>query len=293
MLGIQTHVSRAEYDSIDALNITRLKHISKSPRHFRHALTQPPKSDAMTLGNAAHCAVLEPERFASDYVVWNRTTAGGKSAPRHGQYWEAFELENTGREILTPDQYSVACAIAAAIRGDSLAMRYLRDGSPEVGLQWEMRCSIEADVFEQPCKGRIDWLAQIDGRPHVVGIKTARDISLFPFSSQAAKLGYHMQWAWYHDGYENITGIRPRMVEIVVESPEPHDVIVYEIPDDVIEHGRESYLKLFKQYVSCANSASWPGVSEGREHIFSLPTWAYTLDGDEDLSDMNLETADE
>jgi hypothetical protein len=58
-VSIQSRVPRDEYDAINAMNITRLKELRRSPLHF---LMSPKTSDAMTLGIATHVAVLEPER---------------------------------------------------------------------------------------------------------------------------------------------------------------------------------------------------------------------------------------
>lgn len=275
---IQSRVPNADYRALDAINITLLKELKRSPLHFQHARLHPRESAAMTLGTAAHCATLEPERFSGDYAIWSSRTASGRMSPRAGKAWDEFCAQHAGRTILTEDECSDALAIAHAVRGDAVAAKYFTAGEPEVTLQ--------ADMHGRACKGRVDWLTWLDGAPVIVGLKTARDCRHFPFASVAAKLGYTMQWAWYHDLYRAISGHAARMVEIVVESDAPHAVVVYDIPEDVLDYGRDEYESLLHQLAVCEDSGVWPGPAE-TELVLSLPSWCFG--SDEDISDLQLE----
>lgn len=275
---IQSRVPNADYRAIDAINITLLKELKRSPLHFQHARQHPRASAPMTLGTAAHCAALEPERFARDYAVWSSRTASGRMSPRTGKAWEEFCARHTGRAILTEDEADEALSIAAAVRGDPVASKYLESGEPEVSLTWTLG--------ERACKGRVDWLTLHDGEPVIVGLKTARDCRPFVLGSAAAKLSYTAQWAWYHDGYRAITGREARMIEIVVESAAPHAVVVYVIPDEILDYGRDEYESLLHQLAVCEASGLWPGPAE-TEQVLSLPSWCWA--SDEDISDLQLE----
>jgi exodeoxyribonuclease VIII len=278
-MTIQSRMPRAEYDAIEALNMSRLKEMKRSPQHYRHALTHPKRSGALTLGNATHVAVLEPERFVAEFASWDRRTKGGNSAPRNGQFWDAFLNANAGKTILTEDEWLQAHDIAAAVRADAVAMRYLAAGEPEVTFEWEM--------YGRSCKGRVDWLTTIEGSPTIVGLKTSRDCRHFAFGSQAAKLGYHWQWSWYHDGYEAIREIKPALVEIVVESAAPHAVAVYRIPDDIIEQGRDEYTELLEQLKQCEATDEWPGPQPIEDYL-TLPSWIYGSEPDSEISELEL-----
>lgn len=267
------------YEQNPGLRMSALKEINRSPQHFQHALAHPKSSKPLSLGKAAHVAVLEPERFSAEHSVWRvRTSSGSLAArnPKHKKYKD-FMAESAARTIITEDEETAALAIQQAVRGNSDAMRYLASGEAEVTLLWPMH--------GRQCKGRVDWLAIIDGGTVIVGLKTARNCTLYPFSTAAAKLLYHLQWAWYFDGFNTITGEIARVVEIVVESEPPHAVVVYSIPDEVIQQGREEYLRLIEQLDECERAGVWPGPAPG-EVLFSLPTWAYR---NEDLSDLGLE----
>lgn len=277
-VAIHSRVPWDEYLTTPGTSITRLKELRRSAQHYRYRLEHPKETTPLTLGRASHCAVLEPERFNTDHAVWTRRTESGNLAPRNGKWWDTFRLEHEGKAIITADEFDTVAAIAVAVRGNDDAMKYLRAGDPEVTLQWT--------TWRRPCKGRVDWLTKVDDQSVLVGLKTARDCRHFIFGSQAAKLGYHLQWAYYHDGYEMITGRRPKMVEIVVESEAPHAVVVYVIPDDIIAQGRDEYMVLLEQLAECEKADAWPGPAVG-EQILTLPSWVY--EAHDDISELGLE----
>lgn len=278
MNSIHSRMPLDEYRAIEAVSITKLKELGRSPQHYRYALDHPKETEPLVLGTAAHCATLEPERFSRQFATWERRTDAGAMAPRRGQYWEEFARANAGREIITQDQDALARAIATAVRGDPVAMKYLAAGEPEVAMEWVLD--------GRQCKGRVDWLTHVAGEPVLVGLKTARDCRPFPFGSAAAKLGYHLQWGFYLNGYSAIKdGVKPRMVEIVVESTAPHAVVVYTIPDDVLLQGEEEYTQLLSTLGRCEREDNWPGPAT-QEQVLTLPSWIYQVD--DDISDMGL-----
>lgn len=274
---IQSRIPFDDYQSIPALNISRLKEMKRSPLHYQHALTNPKSTAALTLGTAAHTATLEPERFGRDFAIWSHRTESGRMSPRTGKRWDEFCIAHADKKIITEDECDAALAIAHAVRNDPVARSYLEAGDPEVTMQW---------AFDgRACKGRVDWLTRLE-RDVLVGLKSARDCRPFLFGAAAARLGYHLQWAWYFDGFITATGREPRVVEIVVESAPPHAVVVYDIPNDILEQGREEYLDLMRQLADCEDRNEWRGPAE-TELVLSLPSWVYGAD--EDIGELELE----
>ena len=264
------------YRKAAGVNVSSLKEFNRSPQHYRYAKDNPkPTTSAMSLGTAAHCATLEPERFAEAFVTWT----GGI---RRGKEWDAFkaDAEAAQRLVLTEDERDAALAIAAAVRGTPEAMAYLRHGHAEVSMAWHDEQSFSM------LKGRVDWLTVVDGCDVLVGLKTTRDLRPRKFAAQAADLCYHWQWSFYADGFERITGRTPLMVEIVVESAAPHAVAVYRIPEHVLERGRQEYRDALEQLARCEASGVWPGPVVG-EVEFDLPGWAYLAD------EMTIEDAED
>jgi len=279
-MTIQSRVPRDEYDAISAISITRLKELRRSPLHYQHALTHRKETAPMTLGIATHVAVLEPERFDRDFSIWDRRTDSGRIARRHGKWWDAFLAANAGKTILTEDESILAQEIALTVRRDPIAMKYLSTGDPEVTMEWEIEGRL--------AKGRADWLTSIEGKPTLVGLKTTRDCRPMIFGNQCAKLGYALQWSFYHDAFNTITGKRPQMIEVVVETDAPHAVAVYIIPEDIIDYGREEYQTLLRLLAQCEQSGEWPGPCLKEEYL-TLPSWCFPQE--DDIAELGLEVA--
>jgi hypothetical protein len=274
--GIVSRMPAHEYHSLPGISISSLKPLSRSPLHYKYQRMNPRRSDPMTLGTAAHCAVLEPHLYESRFAVWSRLSDSGNACPRRGQFWDAFVLANSGKEVLTTEQHELAQAMGKAVRADPIAMKYLCFGEPEVTLTHGNR------------RGRADWITKLEGKPFIVGLKTARDCRPLIFGSAAAKLGYPLQWAWYFDLYESITGNEAELIEIVVESSPPHAVATYIINEDIILQGRDEYEKLLEVLARCEASGEWPGPTEC-EQVLTLPSWYYG-EGVDDLTSIGLET---
>src|SRR5690606_23387193 len=156
---------------------------------------------------------------------------------------------------------------------------YFETGEPELALQWH---DAETGTL---CKGRIDWL-NTDSGPVLVNLKTCREVTPFAFSRQAAQLSYHVQDAYYADGYERATGERARVVIVTVEQAAPHDVVVYRVPDEVLDIGRDEYRRWLTVLQECQRTCRWPGIGEDAELEFSLPAWL--VPDDSDVADLGL-----
>lgn len=279
--GLYPGIPFDRYSSVAAVNVSNLKEMARSALHYRYRCEHQKETKAFAMGRAAHAAILEPERFDRQWVVWDQMTDAGRLRPRTGKDYEAFVRANDGRAIMKPDEYRFAIAVRSAVRAKPAARKYLRAGQPEVAMFWS---DAETRVT---CKGRVDWITRIDGVETIVGLKTTADLSPRTFSQQAARLLYYLQWAYYYDGYSTITGKEPRMVEIAVEGEPPHDVVVYIIPPEVIEFGREEYRSLLVKLRDCEQLKQWPGRADN-EVLFELPAYL-KQDDDDDLVDLELE----
>lgn len=259
-------VDRSGYDRIERLNVSRLKKARVSPLHFH--VNAGYESKPLALGTLGHLLTLEPEKADGTCAVWDGKVKRGKA-------WDAFEAENAGRLIITATEFDAAMGMAEAVRNHPLAAGYLRSGMAEATLLWESG--------SRACKGRVDWLDQ----DLIVGLKTGAEIGPREFGRAVVRYGYDLQWAFYADGYEAITGRRPEMVEIAVESKAPFDVIVYRVPDSVLARGRAEYWRLLDLVSQCEASGEWPGQCSTEVDV-ELPAWvagadepALTLGGEE------------
>ena len=151
-----------EYNALEAERYSHLKHILPSPRHYQHASEDGEESTpAMVRGDATHAAILEPERFASEYLTY-------PGATRRGKDWDAWRSKHAEAVCITQSERELALEMSGAVRADPLCMRYLERGEAEIAMCWtDPATGIR-------CKGRLDWITEMDGEPVIVGIKTAK-----------------------------------------------------------------------------------------------------------------------
>lgn len=256
-------VSFAEYLAIKAVSASDLKQIRISPRHYwRMRQLGDQDSDTLREGRACHTAILEPDRFLRDYVLWDGDRRAGKT-------WEAFKVAAGKRTILTQAQYDKALAMRDAARTHPVAgplLKRLTDS--EVPLQWTHPRTGTA------CKGRMDGI----GERLLLDIKSAHDIRPHAFAAAAYRLGYHLQLAWYSDGLV-ATGRELETVKIlVVQSKEPFDVAVYDFGTQAHKRGVDEYEAALDTLLACRASNVWPGIADEGEIDFQLPAWSQPHD---------------
>ncbi|HEY3495335.1 MAG TPA: PD-(D/E)XK nuclease-like domain-containing protein [Polyangiaceae bacterium] len=274
-----------DYGAVKAVNFSTLKHMAHSPKRYRYRLRHGgPETDGMRFGNSAHTAVLEPNRFMTHYAMFvppaDEKTGKKKSDRRGTKAWDAFAKENEGKTIVKQPEYMRALELRDAVRSDPAAMKYLEIGQPEVAMVWVDQ---ETGLL---CKGRVDWISD-DPADTIVDLKSSGDVVPFNFGRTAARLLYHWQVSFYADGYEVITG-RPAAFKVVaVEQEGPHDVVVYNMPDEVLDIGRDEYRKRLLQLKDCLETNAWPGYANGAEMDFCLPAWL--TQAEDELQELGLE----
>lgn len=272
----------SEYRALPGEHATRLKRMMVSPLHYWHARNhERPDTDDFRIGRATHTAVLEPDRFALDCTVYTASKSKGEGARKA---WEEFQRVNTGRTILDAGEYKQALAMRDAVHGNALAHELLTGGDAEVSATWQHFST------EMPCKARLDYL----GPRGIVDVKTTSRIDPNAFSRDAAVFGYHVQFAFYHYGLEMVTGEKVPFWAVVVEKSPPFDVVVYRVPDSVLEAATHQFAGLLERVKQCEATNKWPGVAGESVMELQLPEWVngstktdLTLDfGDGDLVAM-------
>lgn len=260
-----------EYQQVPGVNWSSLKHLAKSPLHYRHHKAQPPGDTASMMGGrAAHTAILEPDRFPLDYAVFT-------GARRAGAEWEAFREAHAGRTILKVAEYQEALAIRDAVRSHRAASKLLTGGLPEQTITWD---DPETGL---PCKGRIDYLRQ-EG---FVDLKSSANLDSRRFALTAHDLGYHMQLAFYARGLKALGMAEPKVWMVAVESSEPHDVAPFAVDPGVITEGDAKVGELLRLLAECQRRDKWPGRYPD-ESVFFLPGFAYTDPADGEDGDLGL-----
>ena len=260
-----------EYHAIQALGASGLRKLARSPRHFYAATLDPerPRSEptpAMKAGTLAHCAILEPGFLAARYIV---RPDGLDGRTKEGKAWLA--AVPAGVEAVTAEQMLTARRQAEAVRALPDVAALLDRGQPEVSAFWA------DDETGEACKCRPDWFSPAgDGGVILLDVKTTQDASPDGFPRSIANFGYHLQAAWYSDGFARASGLHVlAFVFACVEADYPHAAAVYMLDDDTLAQARAENRRLLNLYASCKRDGAWPGYPSDIG-ILNLPAWART-----------------
>lgn len=255
------------YQTIDAVNISSLKVMDVSPRHFAHDRTVTHDSDAIRLGRAVHTSVLEPDRFPLEHVIWS-----GKV--RRGKDWDRFSAANSGRSILRESDYAKCVKMRDVVRNDAVAGQWFRpslNSQAEQTLVWQCGGTL--------CKSRLDWIVYENDCAYLIDLKTTNAIAPCDFGRAAARYHYDAQLAFYVDAIKSLGIAKTVHAKIIsVESDAPFDVAVYAIPEHVIESGHKKYRAWLQRLAHCRERDEYPGVANDSEHQLPFPEFALFAD---------------
>lgn len=264
--GIYTGITNDDYHAGPGISQSALSALARSPLHYWAQHVDPNRerrepSAAMKLGSAIHMAVLEPELFVEAYVIApkvDRRTKDGKAT------WDQFVIDAGDKELLSAEDYIVCQSIAQQVRNHPTARKVFQDGIAEESVYWHDR---ETGLL---CRCRPDWMK---GNV-IVDLKSTDDASHAAFQRSAWNYRYWMQAAWYMDGVEQATGIRPEaFVFAAFEKSAPYACAFYYADEAMLEMGRREYRKLLNVLTHCIATDTWPGYPT-EVTALGVPSWA-------------------
>lgn len=251
------------YAALRGLNWGTLREMGKSPLHFHTRLTVPLEdTKSMQIGRLFHTAILEPQLVDDVYCIWE----GGRRGTNAYKEWLAECA--AGREEVSREELETAQAAAASVWRHPAARRVLRGGKVEVSIQW-----VDPETHMR-CKARPDHLRRSGA---LTDLKSTTTADSREFGRNAAKLGYHGQLGFYRRGLR-VLGYPDAPVRIIaVEQKPPHDVLVYTIPDYVLDAGEQLAVKLMKEVQVWRKRGRWPGRAADEQPL-QFPDWALPAD---------------
>jgi hypothetical protein len=261
-----------EYLKIPAVNFSTLKAGRQSALAYAYRVEHPLEDSVrLAMGRASHTALFEPDRFLLDYALF----AGPRRA---GKDWDQFCAANKGKTILKADEYRECLGIRDAVRAHAVAGRLLAPpAEAEKVITWT------DEPTGLPCKARLDWYRA----GLLCDLKTTQDIEGRRFGATAARMGYHVQMAFYRAGLLANGLEAPPAKIIAVSVPAPHDVAVFSLDDDVLYQGEQEAAELLRMVAAGRFSGLWPGRYPAEEVPLQLPGWAFPSDNG-DLNGLDL-----
>ncbi len=271
----------ADYLRLPGVHFSTLRSLDVSPLHYRRAVEhERADTPSLRLGRVTHAMVLTPD-VPADVAVWD----GGA---RRGKAWEAFVLDNAGRDIVKVDELATAERMRAAVMAHPVARDLLTGGEGEVTIQWTTDAGVK-------CRARADYVTRVGG---LVELKTTRYAQRQAFMREAARRLYHAQIAFYEDGLRAVplhahAHHEPSPHLIAVENVEPFDVSVHRIGIATLDVGRRKVDGWLRTLAECEASGRWPGAGGDEAVEMVLPDYALA-DGlpDVDMGDGENEAAE-
>jgi hypothetical protein len=299
------------YAAIPAINWSTLKYLDVSPRMLRWRVEHPRHdTDALDLGRAIHCAILEPERFASEYIAepdfgdlrtntakaqraaWLASIAppGFVARPYFDTRLKAgkeglarFAIESVGSKVLVGNERAADVLgpgvetlpideYELAVRCAESARAHPAAARLLTGGRREEIVTWTDEATGVACKARLDFITPM----YVLDLKSTRRSTLRQMWADFASYLHHGQLAMYHDGAIASRRLphdaeRPRV--LFVQTTEPYDVVPAQLTAEDLETGRELYRSLLRKYVACQAADWFPGLASDVVDS-ALPPWA-------------------
>lgn len=252
-------MSNADYHAHESISKSGLDLIARSPAHFRFQEKREP-SRAMVIGSALHAAVLEPEVFASQYMLLRNV-----SARRASEYKQAVAVHGADF-VLTGTEADYVAGMQETIRSHAYAGRVLSEPG-----RAELSVMTKDPVTGVAVRCRFDWLTSAG---LAVDLKTTIDARPDAFARSVANYRYHVQAAFYADVWNWETGETLQGFEfLAVEKSMPHALAVYRLDAEALSEGRRLYREALNMYADCLERDEWPGY-DAQPQWLCLPAWA-------------------
>lgn len=262
-MSLVENLPNADYHASSAISKSGLDKIARSPAHYRtYREGEDEETDALIFGSAFHDYILLPQVFQTAYTVlsddFNPRTKAGKE--------QMAGIAAAGQTVLKAQWLKDIKGMAASVAAHPKAAALLGAGKSETSIFWT-----DPDTGIE-CRCRPD---HIHTSGILVDLKSTLDAAPAAFAKTCANYRYHVQDAFYSEGYYRATGQWPRgFVFIAVEKTAPYAVACYSLDDDAKAYGHELFRRDLETLLEAEKSQKWTAYSQEIETL-SLPAWAY------------------
>lgn len=273
-MSIIENMPNSLYHASEGISKSGLDLIARSPAHYRYAAKREP-SRAMEIGTAIHTAILEPDRFAEEYMILRDVTARTASA-----YKEAVKQFGSERVLTGPEADKVA-GMQESVWANPEARDFLRN----------QHCRRELSIFTHDPVTGVFVKARFDATVGIAGLdlKKTQDCRPEKFIRSVWDYRYHVQQAFYSDVFEWETGDQMDDFRfLAIEEDAPNAVKLYRLPHDVVAHGRKLYRAALNTYAECLESGHWPAPSGETETLNPTGWMLVEIENDADESGMTF-----
>jgi len=262
--GVYFSLSNSDYHAGEGISKSQLDDVALSMAVYQWRKDAPEdreKMEPLNMGTALHCALLEPDDFSSRFIeapVFNRRTIAGKEEER--QFLE--DMHSTGKTILSTEQARKISLMRDSVYAHRSA-RWLLDsaGHAEASMYWKdhdtgLLCRIRPDKF-------------LSARPIILDVKKVSDMSRFP--RHISEFRYHVQDAFYREGFKENYGEYPMFVFIAVSETVDcgrYPVRVFSLNPYDVEVGTYLFRRDLNTFALALETQDFGGIEE-----ITRPEW--------------------
>jgi hypothetical protein len=247
------------YDDREYITNSMLGKLKEHPATLKEYLNggKGESTSALSVGDALHKGMLEPEKYESMIKVWSKAdwpepTKTIRTKANKDWLWN-FKQEHKDMCVLEDTEYEMVQQMLESLKTKPEAMKWLEDA------EYEHIALANINGINMKSKGDIvrndEWL---------IDIKTTSDIDLESFKQSCDKYGYKRQGAMYRRMFG-----RKRFGFLIVEKKFPFKVAFYELSEESLLEGDkelESLIDKFKYYFM-------------NEDFFAEPEKQYVMEG--------------
>ncbi|EGC9037034.1 exodeoxyribonuclease VIII [Salmonella enterica] len=263
--GIYYDIPNEAYHAGPGVSKSQLDDIADTPAIYlwrKNAPVDTEKTKTLDTGTAFHCRILEPEEFSKRFIIapeFNRRTSAGKEEEK--TFLE--ECARTGRTVLTAEEGRKIELMYQSVMALPLGQWLVESaGYAESSVYWE---DPETGIL---CRCRPDKI--IPEFHWIMDVKTTADIQRFRTAYYDYR--YHVQDAFYSDGYRAQFGEIPTFVFLVASTTAEcgrYPVEIFMMGEDAKLAGQREYRRNLQTLAECLSNDEWPAIK-----TLSLPRWA-------------------
>ena len=256
--GIYYDISNEDYHNGEGVSKSNLDDIAKCPAIYQWKKKAPEceeKKQALNMGTALHCLLLEPQYFNERFLVIPKFELRTKKGKEDRDQF-INEYYSPDKIMITEDEERKLRLMQESAFAHPDAKKLLdAQGFCEASIYWT---DFETDIL---CRIRPDKITIINGKPIIVDIKKTSNIN--DFGKSIDEYRYHVQAAMYIDGYTEIFNIDPVFLFIAVSEvieAGRYPVRVFQLDDHDLNIGYKLYRENLLTYANCVQSNRWDGI---------------------------------
>ena len=269
-------LSDADYKALAGVNFSSFKNFFVSPFHYLWSKNNAEKeTDDLIVGNAIHCAILQPNLFDKKFAVAPKVD---RRKTEDKIIWNEFVEASKGKSVLTDEQFDLVLQCSSAIK-DNKYFKSITDKNDEIIIESAGNCEFAGSVI----KGRIDLYNKT--KNVIFDIKSCKDL---PTRSQMSKYAsnrlHYMQGFFYSEIVMKCYDLkeRPDVVFGYVHKKAPFTIGLSQFGPIYINKAHEELSSALCRFENCKANNSFPEATTSTTPSIIEP---YGLD--------TVETADE